>query len=170
MDCLLEASKLMQIVIFTASHQTYADAILDYLDPDNTLFSFRMYRQHCIQTPEGYYVKDLRVIKNVELKDMVLVDNSVYSFSYQIDNGIPIISYYDDPEDEELLHLMYYVRCLSDCEDVRVNNRKAFQLYKIGEGGEGTDTSIEQNEEEFKQNFEEQEDLLSDDALSELLQ
>ena len=102
---------------------------------------------------------------------MVLVDNSVYSFSYQIDNGIPIISYYDDPEDEELLHLMYYVKCLSsDCEDVRVNNRKAFQLYKIGEGGSGTDTSIEQNEEEFKQKFDEQEDLLSDDTLCELLQ
>ena len=82
MECLLEASKLMQIVIFTASHLTYADAILDHLDPDNTLFSFRMYRQHCIKTPEGYYVKDLRVLRNVDLKDVVLVDNSVYSFSY----------------------------------------------------------------------------------------
>jgi len=35
MECLLEASKLMQVVVFTASHQTYADAILDYIDPDN---------------------------------------------------------------------------------------------------------------------------------------
>ena len=41
-----------------------------------------MDRPHCVQTPEGYYVKDLRVITNVEMKDMVLVDNSVYSFAY----------------------------------------------------------------------------------------
>lgn len=67
LECLKEAQDLMQIVVFTASHQAYADAILDYLDPDNTLFSYRMYRQHCVQTPEGYYVKDLRVIKNRDL-------------------------------------------------------------------------------------------------------
>jgi CTD small phosphatase-like protein 2 len=54
-------------------------------------------------------VKDLRVIRNRELKDVVLVDNSVYSFAYQIDNGIPIISYYDDPRDEELVHLIGYL-------------------------------------------------------------
>ena len=64
---------------------------------------------------------------------MVLVDNSVYSFAYQVDNGIPIISYYDDPRDEELLHLMYYMKCLAECEDVRDKNRAAFELYKLGD-------------------------------------
>ena len=78
-------------------------------------------------------MKDLRVIKNRELKDMVLVDNSVYSFAYQVDNGIPIISYYDDPRDEELLHLMYYMKCLAECEDVRDKNRTAFELHKLGD-------------------------------------
>ena len=118
----------MQVVIFTASHQTYADAILDYLDPDNKFFQYRMYRQHCVLTPEGLYVKDLRVIRNRHLKDMVLVDNSVYSFSYQIDNGIPIISFYDDPRDEELVHLMFYMKSLTESDDVREQNRKAFEL------------------------------------------
>lgn len=82
LECLKEANKYMQVIIFTASHQTYADAILDYIDPLNELFQFRMYRQNCVQTPEGYYVKDLRVIRNIKMKDMVLVDNSVYSFAY----------------------------------------------------------------------------------------
>jgi CTD small phosphatase-like protein 2 len=67
---------------------------------------------------------------------MVLVDNSVYSFAYQIDNGIPIISYYDDPRDEELMHLMFYMKCLSECDDVREKNRNAFELYKLGDGAE----------------------------------
>ena len=46
---------------------------------------------------------------------MVLVDNSVYSFAYQIDNGIPILPFYDDQADEELLHLAYYMESLSAC-------------------------------------------------------
>jgi len=74
---------------------------------------------------------------------MVLVDNSVYSFAYQIDNGIPIISYYDDPNDEELLHLMYYIKCLAECEDVRLKNRQAFDLYKLGDGAEGSTVNQE---------------------------
>lgn len=110
-----EAASQMQLVVFTASHQAYADAILDYIDPKNEYFSFRMYRQHCVETPEGFYVKDLRVISNRSLNDLVLVDNSVYSFGYQVDNGIPIISYYNDPNDEELLHLTYYINSLVDC-------------------------------------------------------
>lgn len=64
MQCLQEANKSFQVIVFTASHQTYADAILDYIDPENELFQYRLYRQHCVQTPEGYYVKDLRIIAN----------------------------------------------------------------------------------------------------------
>lgn len=44
---LKKMSKKFEIVIFTASQQEYADAILDELDPDNELFQHRLYRQHC---------------------------------------------------------------------------------------------------------------------------
>lgn len=43
-ECLIEANKHMQVGVFTASNQTYADAILDYLDPHRQLFAFRLYR------------------------------------------------------------------------------------------------------------------------------
>lgn len=36
------------------------------------------------------YVKDLRIIKDRNLKDVVLVDNSTVSFAFNLDNGIPI--------------------------------------------------------------------------------
>lgn len=39
--------KRWEIVVFTASHQDYADAILDELDPEGTLIDHRLYRQHC---------------------------------------------------------------------------------------------------------------------------
>jgi len=62
LQCLTEANKIMQVGVFTASSQTYADAILKYIDPTQSLFSFRMYRHHCVKTEEGFFVKDLRVI------------------------------------------------------------------------------------------------------------
>lgn len=49
-----------------------------------------------------------------------------------MDNGVPIISFYDDPRDEELKHLMCYLVTLAKCEDVRIENTKAFELHKIG--------------------------------------
>lgn len=72
----------------------------------------RLYRDHCLQTAEGIYIKDLRILKNRTLKEVVIVDNAVYSFGYQLDNGIPIIPFYDNPKDEELLHLVHYLDCL----------------------------------------------------------
>ena len=36
-ECLHEANKHFQVVVFTASHQIYADAILDYIDPNKEL-------------------------------------------------------------------------------------------------------------------------------------
>ncbi|TNV70894.1 hypothetical protein FGO68_gene4802 [Halteria grandinella] len=131
-ECLEEAAKNFQVIVFTASHQTYADAILDYIDPDHRLISYRMYRQHCYLTPENYYIKDLRVIANRDLKDMVLVDNSVFSFAYQLENGVPIVSFYrQPPQDEEMLHLIYYLSVLGGVNDVRTQNVQAFELHKL---------------------------------------
>jgi len=56
------------------------------------------------------------------------VDNAAYSFGYQIDNGIPIISWHDDPYDRELFNLMDYMKSLAVADDVREINRKTFRL------------------------------------------
>lgn len=66
--------------MFTASHQFYADVILDYIDPTKTLIQHRLYRDKCINTQNNVYIKDLRVFKNRDLKDLIIVDNAVYSF------------------------------------------------------------------------------------------
>jgi TFIIF-interacting CTD phosphatase-like protein len=55
---------------------------------------------------------------------MVLIDNSVYSFAYQLSNGVPIVPFYrEPPKDEEMLHLIYYLSCLAQVPDVRVQNK-----------------------------------------------
>jgi CTD small phosphatase-like protein 2 len=78
------------------------------------------------------YVKDLRIIANRSLRDVVIVDNAVYSFGFQLENGIPIIPYYNNREgDEELLHLINYISTLAHFHDMRTQNAKAFQLREL---------------------------------------
>ena len=72
-----------------------------------------------METEEGVFIKDLRIIKNRRMQDLVIVDNAVYSFGFQLDNGIPILPFYDDKQDEEMKHLVYYLKCLAQYEDVR---------------------------------------------------
>ena len=97
--CLAECAAKYQVGVFTASHQEYADAVINLIDPDGSLIDFRLYREHCFETNEGIFIKDLRVIRNRSLNDIILVDNSVFSFGFQLDNGIPIIPYFNDPTD-----------------------------------------------------------------------
>lgn len=69
--------------MFTASHKSYADVVLDILDPMNELFEMRLYRESCVRSADGVYVKDLRIFESCRsLSDLVLVDNAVYSFGY----------------------------------------------------------------------------------------
>lgn len=67
------------------------------------------------------------------MEDICLVDNSAYSYAFQVDNGVPIVPFYDDKSDQEIHHLMYYLDCLADVEDVRVLNRDAFGLRALAE-------------------------------------
>ena len=132
LDHLRELRKSYQLVSFTASDQIYADTILDYIEKDGELFSARLYRQHCVETPFGL-IKDLRIIANRQMKDMILVDNSALSFAFNVTCGIPILPFFDDESDEELRHLTFYLSCL--CEqrvpDIRVNNEESFGLLKL---------------------------------------
>jgi len=67
------------------------------------------------------------------MKDIVIIDNSAYSFGFNVNNGVPILSYYDHPEDKELFHLMDYLRMLVKVNDVREVNKEAFRLLDIVE-------------------------------------
>ena len=63
---------------------------------------------------------------------MVLVDNSPHAYGYQIDNGIPIESWYDDVNDTELLKLVGFLKRFEDgVEDVRPIVHDQFKTHKL---------------------------------------
>ena len=128
-ECLAQAGSRFHIGVFTASSQDYADAVIDQvLDPAGDLIKFRLYRQHCAQTSDGIYIKDLSIIKSHCLKDILLIDNSVCSFGLQLSNGIPIVPFYYDQDDQELVHLASYCLQLSSAPDMLAINKETFKL------------------------------------------
>ncbi len=88
-----------------------------------------MFRDSCLPV-EGNFLKDLNVLGR-DLSKAVLVDNSPHAFGYQVDNGIPIESWFDDPRDTELLKLEKFLRKLHDAEDVRDIVRAHFQTHRL---------------------------------------
>ena len=87
-----------------------------------------MFRESCLAV-EGNYLKDLTVLGR-DMSKMVLVDNSPHAFGYQVDNGIPIESWFDDQNDKELLKLERYLQVLHKTNDVRDSVRETFQTYR----------------------------------------
>jgi TFIIF-interacting CTD phosphatases, including NLI-interacting factor len=122
-------SQIYEIIVFTASHGCYANVVLDYLDPKQQYIHHRLFRESCVVTEEGIYIKDLRVLANRNLQDVILVDNAAYSFGYQIENGIPIVPFYDNKNDQELRHLIPYLKFLSGVKDLREINKQTFKLH-----------------------------------------
>ena len=53
------------------------------------------------------------------MDSVMIIDNSPNSYQFQPENGIPIISWYDDPKDNELMRMLPALRLLSGVNDVR---------------------------------------------------
>ena len=65
------------------------------------------------------YVKDLSKITSSDLKDVIIVDNNSVSYLFNKTNGIPILSWHDDPNDDELLKIEIILQRLTRVNDVR---------------------------------------------------
>lgn len=122
------------MIIYTASDQSYADSVINHIDPTKEFFKYRLYRHNCVKltTEVGVtYVKDLRIIRNVPLSNMVIIDNSVLSFAFHLDNGIPILPFYNNKEDVEMESLKNYLSKLSKCENLTISNGSNFNLKSL---------------------------------------
>jgi len=132
LEFLKNMAQLYDIVVFEASSYRFTEAIVSQLDPGNQWISYVLDKTYCFQTSRGYYIKDLRIFQNRDLKDIVIVDDLVYSFGLQLDNGVPIVEWKGDENDRELMYLEKYLRELYECDDVRRLNRERLRLQELG--------------------------------------
>lgn len=126
-----KVSRLYEVVVFTAAADYYATAIIEYLDPNRQFISEILTRRHCMCTKNGFNIKDLRIIRNRDLKNMIIVDNLVHSFGFQLDNGVPIMEFLGEQNDAELKHLVPYLYEAWKADDIRIFNRNRLQLSNM---------------------------------------
>jgi len=130
-EFLAAMSKIFEIIVFTAASRDYAEAVVTYLDPEQKVIQAIIDRSYCTNSGSGVWIKDLRIIQNRELNDMVIVDNYVHSFAYQLENGIPILEWHDDKNDRELKFLQEYLEKLAECDNIAEFNRKNLKLMEF---------------------------------------
>lgn len=113
-EFLKECAKSWNVVIFTAGTRKYAESILSKLDGDSCLISDLLCREQCLQIG-SHQIKDLRIIEQIsdKLGNVLIVDNKLSSFGYQMSNGIPIYPFTGDSEDSELRALSKTLTILS---------------------------------------------------------
>ena len=126
------ASENFELIVFTASDQGYADPIIDYIEKDKKYFKMRLYRNNCIFIEPGLYIKDLRIFKSwKKMEDIIILDNSLFSFANQLNNGILITSFFDDKDDTFLSNIKDYLEYIKNEKDVREINKESFRFEEI---------------------------------------
>jgi len=112
-----KVGELFEVVVFTASLAKYADPVLDLLDIHKVV-DWRLFRESCSPF-KGSYVKDMGRMGR-DLSTIMILDNSPHSYAFNPENAVPIESWFTDPNDLELLHLVPTLEELSDARTVDV--------------------------------------------------
>lgn len=96
-------SEFCEIIIFTSSKKHYADSVINGLDVKNFI-DFRLYRHHT-SPYKGYYIKDLSKLGR-PINKIIIIDNIEENYQLQMDNGLNIINYEGEENDNELEYLL----------------------------------------------------------------
>ena len=109
-------NKFYEIVIFTASVSKYAIPLINLIDEKGVCIH-RLFREHCSLVNTSF-IKDLTKLGR-DLKDIIIIDNTPVAYSLNKENGIPIVSWFEDKRDRELYNLIPILEFLSSVPDVR---------------------------------------------------
>ena len=96
-------SQYCEIVIFTASTQYYCDIVIDGFDCKNKI-DYKLCREYTDEN-DGINIKDLSKLGR-DLNKIIIIDNIEDNYKLQPDNGLNIIDFEGDENDNELQFLL----------------------------------------------------------------
>jgi len=161
---LKEVSQVFDLMLFTASQQSYAGKVLGFIDPNFTFFKNVFYRESC-KFVNGQFFKDLSIITK-NLSRICIIDNSPNAYSLQVENGIPITSYFGDSNDLSLLDLLPFLKSLSHSDDFRevIRERFLYSSYFDDLSPALSDSSYEDSSDDLDENNNDQLSDVDDDS------
>lgn len=149
-EFLERVAELYEVVFYSSGVEGYANNVIDYID-QNKIAAGRLFRDACIYK-DGVYIKDLNRLGR-DLSSVVVIDNSSSEYKYNVENAIPVKSWFNDKRDHELLDLLPILESLSKVKDVRAIIKKIIEKmsksYDIT-GNVQDDSSA--NEDDIKDN------------------
>jgi mitochondrial import inner membrane translocase subunit TIM50 len=127
-DFIRDLAQYFELVVYTSQLPTYADPILDRLDP-HRMIQYRLYRDST-QYVDGRHVRDLSKL-NRDLKQVLLITSDPEAYALQPDNAIKLPSWKMEEEvaDTTLLDLLPFLEAI-----VRTNVRDVRDVVKSYEG------------------------------------
>lgn len=123
-------SKRYNLILFTASDKGYADSILKIIDPFNEYFILKFYRHNCL-VKNNIVLKNLEFIHKLNLDKTVFIDNSPIHFYKNYENVIPIVPFFGDMEDKELVKLEKFIKFLFKKKDFKGTMRDTFFINEF---------------------------------------
>ena len=159
-EFLKDLSKYYEIIIFTAALKTYADLVIDGIDPDGVI-SDRLYRQHTVSIGNAN-IKDLEKIGR-DLRHVIIIDNFLENFSLQPKNGLNIMDFEGNEYDNELYYLKKELIKLAKLnpddvrnylKDIQINmDKRAVYFQKLNEENNNKNELLDNENEESNNLF-----------------
>lgn len=123
--------KTYEIIIYTSLDEEFTTALIKKkLDKKGVIVSAVLPKKYCFKK-NGYYIKDLRILKNRNLSKVVYLDSSVISSCNQMDNSLIIPPYSSDKNDRVLFGVLDKLKSMANERDVRVELRRIFSLSDL---------------------------------------
>lgn len=123
-------SKWYNLVVFTASMEIYGNAVANFLDNNRGILTRRYFRQDCEYVSGGGYTKNLKAVEK-DLARVFILDNSPAAYRANLNNAIPINSWFSDAHDTSLLNLLPVLDALRFCSDVRSVLSRNLHLHNL---------------------------------------
>eukprot|EP00826_Nyctotherus_ovalis_P066814 TRINITY_DN9918_c0_g2_i2.p1 TRINITY_DN9918_c0_g2~~TRINITY_DN9918_c0_g2_i2.p1 ORF type:complete len:364 (-),score=69.20 TRINITY_DN9918_c0_g2_i2:120-1211(-) len=120
--------KTYEAIIYTSLDKEFTTALIkNKLDKKGVIVSAVLPKRYCFKK-NGYYIKDLRILKNRDLSKVIYLDSSVVSSCNQMDNSLIIPPYSSDKSDRVLYKVLDMLKSIANERDVRVELRRIFSL------------------------------------------